>query len=364
MKIVIKVMVRSLALEFYRQNAAFFGLLILIFFGFIRGQEHILIGKFLVANPIALPIVLALWGAYLLKNAMFLIPTINKAQYQFLEEYATLERHFQIVAALAASTTILLPVLLHGMFLLTLSILQPAWQSLLMIIACIFVFVMLLAIFIHHQLCRLPREKVVYHFYLFRKAAIPHQLWFGAFLLRKEMMLFLLTKLYACLLIIGTTYVYQSDTFDLRLLTAGVLLAVVGNVALMHKLIWFQHKQMSFAMNLPLGITAIFRWLLINILMLIAPEILFLFRYYPLDFRLIDVVGLLLFAISICALIYGGMLRRSAALSDFVGAVFWFVVVSTILLLFAIHPLMLGLTYLCISGVLVRVFYHKYEWQE
>lgn len=54
MRPVLNVINRCIVIEFYKQNAAFFGLILLVFFGFIKAQEHIAIGSFLIANPVAL----------------------------------------------------------------------------------------------------------------------------------------------------------------------------------------------------------------------------------------------------------------------------------------------------------------------
>jgi hypothetical protein len=60
---VLKVLNRCLVVEFYRQNAGFFGLLFLILFGFIKAGEHIAIGSFLVANPTTLVFLYLAWIA-------------------------------------------------------------------------------------------------------------------------------------------------------------------------------------------------------------------------------------------------------------------------------------------------------------
>ena len=71
MKTAIHVVNSCLAVEFYKQNAAFFGLTLLVLFGFIKSSEHLIIGLFLVESPIALLYLFVLWIVYLIKVILF-----------------------------------------------------------------------------------------------------------------------------------------------------------------------------------------------------------------------------------------------------------------------------------------------------
>ena len=157
---------------------------------------------------------------------------------------------------------------------------------------------------------------------------------------------------------------YKTDDFDLRLLTTGALLAIVGNVAIIQKYVWFQHFQLAHFKNLPEPIGTIISRQTATFLLLMIPEFLVLLRHYPLTPTLLDVGGIFLFVFSICMIIYALQLRKHVELSDFMIVIFWLVVLSTFFILFSIHPLVLGATYLAISFLIIYYRHDQFEYVE
>lgn len=361
MKAVIKVMHRSLVIEFYKQNAAFFGLILLVLFGFIRGNEHLVIGAFLINNPEALVFVYVLWLAYTIKVLLFLIPAIRKSENTFLESFVLLTRRIKITSLCSVALALLVPALSYGAFLVFLAIAEQSFLPVLSILGCLLLLALGLSYCIYLLLRRLPHEKQAFQIRLFKKVTLPPQLFFISYLIRKEPILLLLTKIYGSLLVIGTSALYSTDDFDLRLLTTGIMLAAVGNVAIMHKYMWFQYQPMAFTLNLPLDFFTIVIRKIISITLLMFPEMLVLIRHYPMQLNALDFFGLLLFAISLSSFMYAWIIMREVALSKFVVVVFWLVVCLTLIILYAVHPLVLGSILLAISVIFIYIGHYKYE---
>ena len=233
MKAVFKVLHRGLVVEFYKQNAGFFGLILLVFFGFVKSDEHIAIGAFFVGNPGALFFLYILWLAYTVKVLLFQLPVIHKPELQFLESFFLLDLKIKILTVTSTSILLLIPVLAYAIFLIFLALPNGQFTAVISIIICLTVLFALLASAILYWLNRLPHEKKIFQILFFKRIALPASLFFITFLFRKEIVLLILSKVYSCLLIVGTAALYDTDTFDLRLLTTGVMLSVVGNVALL-----------------------------------------------------------------------------------------------------------------------------------
>ncbi len=361
MNVVFKILHRSLVIEFYKQNAAFFGLVFLVFFGFIKSDEHIAIGAFLVGNPETLYFLYILLLAYAVKVMLFQLSAINKSEHMFLESFFLLDRKTRILTVASTSILLLIPVLTYALFLIFLALPQGLLTAVISIILCLATLLILLALVIQHQLNRLPHEKKIFQIRFFSRLTLPACLFYIAFLFRKEIVLLILSKVYSCLLLIGTTELYDTDAFDLRLLTTGVMLSIVGNVALMHKYVWFQYHSMAFTLNLPLRSFTIIRRHLLVIAILLIPEIITLFRYYPLSPDFIDALGELIFGIGLCFIMFAWMLRRQVALADFMVNVFWLLVGITFLILFSVHPLILGILMLVISANIIYIRHYQYE---
>lgn len=361
MRAVLKILHRSLVIEFYKHNAAFFGLIILVFFGFIRGNEHLIIGAFLVSNPGALFFLYALWLVYSIKVILFLKPEIHKSQNSFLESFLLLSNKVKFTSLYSVSLFILAPVLFYGSFLMFLAISKSHFLTVFSITGFILLLSLGLSAYIHYQLHRLPHEKQVFQLRFFKKITLAPKLFYISFLLRKEVVLFILTKIYTCLLIIGTSALYTTDDFDLRLLATGVLLATVGNVTIMHKYVWFQYQPLAFSLNLPRTYSNIIMSQIMSIIIVSIPEIVVLFRHYPISMNVLNIIGLLLLVIGLNHFMYAWMIRQQVELSNFIVVVFWIVVFTTFFILFSVHPLLIGIFLLAISMIIIYFRHYQYE---
>ncbi len=355
---------RCIVVEFYKQNAAFFGLIFLILFGFIKSGEHIAIGSFLVATPSALYYLYILWLVYLIKVILFIIPAINKEDNHFMEVFCLLPMKLKINTVTLASVQLLMPIIAYALFLISLAFPHAFYISIFSLALSLCIFISVISYFFYAKLNALPHEKVTFQIRVFNKITIPSFLFFIEHMLRKEIVLLLLSKFYVCALLIGTSILYTTDQFDLRLLTIGVLLAFVGNVAIVHKYVWFRHYQMAFLKNLPLPLFTRLSSQVITFTVLLIPEFLVLSRHYPLEPHFLDITGIVLFGISLTLLMYALLLIKQAELSDFMIVMFWIVVVTTFLILFSIHPLILALLYLFISIPTIYIRHYKFEYVE
>ena len=361
---IFKVINRCIVVEFYKQNAAFFGLIFLVFFGFIKASEHIAIGSFLVANSSTLAYLYILWLAYAIKVILFILPAINKEENHFLESFYLLPFKIKIVAASFATFLLLLPIVAYASFLILLAIPETFYLSITLLVLSIFTITGAISYLLLVKLNSLPHEKSFVQIKLFNRISKPSFLFFLEHIARKEIVLLILSKLYAGALIIGTSLLYQTDQFDLRLLTTGVLLAFVGNVAIIYKYVWFQYHQMAFSGNLPQSLFQLLIRQTITFSILLIPEFIVLLRYYPIEPKLVDLMGIVLFGFSLFTLIYGLLLIKQIELSQFMATIFWVVVLSTFLILFSIHPLILAILYLFISVSIIYFRHYRFEYIE
>ena len=351
-------------MEFYRQNAAFFGLLFLVLFGFIKASEHIAIGSFLVANPSTLFFLYVLWIAYGIKVFLFVNPATDLKENQFLEVFILLPLSTKINVIATISVSLFLPIIAYAIFLVSIAVASGFYLAILSLLLAVAITIFLLSFMVLRKLNSIPREKSFIQFRFLNNKAKPPWSFFIEHLIRNDYVLLLLSKIYSCLIIIGASALYSTDLFDIRLLSTGVLLAFVGNTAILHKYVWFIYHKMKFSNNLPQSFLKLLFYQSLTFLVLLIPEFLVTIRHYPLQLNFNDVAGILLFGFSISLLIYGLLLLKQLELSDFVVRIFWLIVISTFLILFSIHPLLLAFLYIFIGVAITYFWRFKFEFIE
>ncbi len=361
---VTKVIVRVLVVEFYKQNAAFFGLILLVFFGFVRGEEHLAIGNFLASYPSALFFLYGLWLTYLVKILLFTGPAIFKLENQFLSNFSLMPLSVRLYSLLVTSWFLFLPATAYGVFLLYLAGTQGFWMSVISVIGAIAGFILIICILLYRKFSALPHEPAILQFLFATKYTRPATLYFAEHVLRNEPVLFFLTKAYSCLLIVGTALLYQTDEFDLRVFTTGILLAFSGNVALLNKYVIFYYHKLTLARNLPFSYGNIWLFHAIVSAVILIPESIFLLKYYPFPMNLFDVAGLVVFGSGIGMLIFSINLMKEANMEKMMVWMFWMIVVATFLILFSIHPLAIGLLALGVYSVVLKVRHYQFEFTE
>lgn len=361
MAAIFKVINRCLVVEFYKQNVAFFGLIFLVLFGFLKTSEHLAIGAFFVSNPASLFYLYLLWLAYTIKVVLFVFPTIHKTENQFLDVFCLFSIKDKIAATLASAITLLLPCMAYALFLILLAIHQNRVISMVSLFFASLLFCIFLTIILLKKLNSLPQEKSTLRIKQFKTFTKPSFLFFIEHLSRNEFVLFSLSKIYVCGLIIGTSILYGTDQYDMRLWSIGVLLAFVGNVAIVQKYLAFQYHEMQFSNNLPLSYLRRIGQISITVLLFLLPEVLVTLRYLPQEFNFMDFSGLLLFGFSLNLLMYGLYLWQVVDLGRFMNSIFWLVVITTFLILFSVQPWILGALNLLISMTIIH--YRQYEYE-
>ncbi len=359
-----KVIIRTIVVEFYRQNVAFFGLIVLVFFGFIRGAEHIAIGSFLIANPVSLLFLYGFFLTYIVKIFLFARQALSKAENQFLSDYVLLPALDRSLPVLIAGFLLFLLPLVYSVFLVYLAIANGYVVSIVWLLTADFIFVGFIGFFLYKQLMALPHEHTIVRFKILSRYARPASLFFVEHLIRNEPVLLFLTKAYSCLLIISASMLYQFDEYDLRLFTTAILLAFSGNVAIINKYVWFYYHRLTVTKNLPLSYMRILLYHLAALTVILIPEILVIFRYYPIQMLLVDVSGILLFGAALCQLMFALMIIRHTEMEKLMIWNFWLIVGTTFLILFSIHPLLLGLMALVTSAIIVYKRHYHYEYMD
>ncbi len=135
-------------------------------------------------------------------------------------------------------------------------------------------------------------------------------------------------------------------------------------MAILHRYIWFSFHRLAIARNMPTSFTRLILSHVYTYAILLTPEFIVLLRHYPLNLNFMDVSGVLVFGMGVVFLMYSLMLVKQVELSKAITYIFWLVVLTTFIILFFIHPLVLGFFFFFLSLTIIYLRHDKFEYIE
>ncbi len=360
------VLFKCLVREYYRRNAGFFAFILIVAFSFLRGTEHIAIGKFIVRDLWMILLFFMIQMAYFIKTFLFVARHLKRPENSVLHHLTIVSKKDLYSSFLNAALLLLLPVLLYSGFLVVLAFDTGFMMHIPVLFLCEIILILCGVLILITKTKLLPveqkntRRERLFNRHFIRK---PY-LFFIEHLFRNEFVLLILTKIYTCLLLIGTILFYRSDTYDFRVLATGALLAFIGNIMLVHRYIWFEHTSIKLTKNLPTDTYNRFLTHLLIISLLHIPEAALLLRYYLPDISFGEIMVLFIFGISIALLAGSYTLKKMTPVEALLLSLFWFIIFNTILILFSMPIILLSGIYVLISFVLFCRNYYAFEYFE
>lgn len=128
------------------------------------------------------------------------------------------------------------------------------------------------------------------------------------FLAYKRRQMLLVTKLFSLLLLYAFIQLYEPDHYDIRPLLLCFMLVTTANSAIVFEIKAFEDEYLSFTKNFSFTLVKRFCMLLATSLLLMLPELLFVWKGWPLHFHTVDYLQLLLLAIGLLSIFYGILL--------------------------------------------------------
>lgn len=285
----LKVLNRVFIQSFYAKNAGTFLVVALLAFGFLSAVEHKALITAALGSPFLLVIVCMLWGLYLLKTTSFIRQELSKPEHLFLQTFwlaATVER---LILWLVVQFGLLFPILAYGGWMMQIAVTLQKWDSLLAIFIWL-IFLLAAGISLNDYRLRHPNpDSLRLPPFTVR---LPYELFFPIYWLRYEPLVFILTKAFSCLLLVGVCQLYPTDDYDQRLLLIGLLLAILGHSQVSNQLTAFERQYLLILPNLPLSWEQRFARYVWIYGLIWLPELLILLRNCPTAVRFDYVVWL------------------------------------------------------------------------
>jgi hypothetical protein len=366
LKSLLKVFNHVLVIEFYRINIGFFFVAIGFFFGFLSGREHKALAQAFISFPLLLMIPYSVWIIYALKIISFNHLSLLKPENNFLYSSASLSPIKSWSCLVSVAFFQLNPIILYGCFLIIMAInsSQPIY------ILYILSFLVTLLLFISWRL----RSEIIHPNTgksagklkskldtLFTKPLI----WFyPEWILRKQPIMVLGTKLFAGLLIIGVSRFYLFDEYDARLMGMGTTLAFSSNLVIVYHYHRFENFHFHLLRALPFSILQRIIQFLSIIIILSVTEWGILFTYLPKALSLVDLLTLYAYGLSIYFIGYTCLFTKDISLDKFINKVFILAFVWFVLILFKLPVIVLTILQFSMGVIIYKNNFYRFEFKE
>lgn len=351
MRSLIQILMRSLVRTYYEANVGFFLVVLYLAFGLLRTTEHIALATAISTSwPLTL-LTLALWAVYALKTNAFVFKIFQIKPYRVVRDLAFYPSQAQWIGLSTVHFMLLLPAWAYGLFISYFAIVQVHYAHLVTLVLFLTVLTLSSVVFTI-QLIKKPAYETkpgLWHLWISQRWVLPRYLWYVRYVFIHEPLPAFLAKLGSLVILAGSFYLYQTDTYDWRLLGVGTVFAYAFNTMLVYGHYAFnQHN--SWTLNIPLQRTQILLSSFETWVVLFIPEMVVLFFNAWGFIPIINLFSLCLFMVAL-AFFWTGLLTRFAiSREDYGKQSFYLVLVLVVMIMYAV-PLMLTSVILMTIGI-------------
>lgn len=299
----LKLLIKTLGLPFYKQHAGLFVVFIYLLFGMIQGYDliyfHIALLISISSSMLNLALLFSFWILYSVKCLHFVLQKLNQDDCRFVNSLTVLPKVMQLKIWFRLYAFLLLPVVIYSVFVVGTAIKhQYYFSALATIITLFFIFTLLIlytfkstnyAFVVKRQWLYLPKVK-------FNR---PFWTWPIFYLLNEQPVVFLICKIVSLVFFKAILLVFTDVGDDVRVYLTAILAVVLSHSVLVLNLVKFDAFYLSFTKQLPLNALNRFAYWSLICSIMVLPELALLVVLTP--FSLISLLNCLVFAI-------GGML--------------------------------------------------------
>jgi hypothetical protein len=330
----------------------------------MSGVEHKALAEFFTASPVLTLIPIAIWSIYLLKIINFNRSRLTLDENRFLREFVLIRKMPRHQALFAAVTSQFVPAIAYGIFLVLTAIKSQQW----IIVSLIFIAQVVLITTgtfateraMHGQSDEIKVWRI--KTWIDRRFTKPLFLIYVTWIMRREPMLVIATKIFSGALLFAVTQLYKTDVYDWRLLGMGSVLAVAANYMMVTQLQQFENVHFQFLKNLPIGTLKRLTTIVLVIFILMLPEFAVIVKNFPFNMTLGN--GLSEFTFLIAGTLYFYSLNYLSIPTDnFTRWILASVIGSVLVILFGIPLPFLTCAALITAYLIIHFKYFSFEIQ-
>ena len=366
MRTAISILQKVLVNHFYRVNAALFLFLFFVLFGlpYDVGGFHIAIATIIVKNPLFLLIIMAIWLLYSLKCIDYTVKQIREPQQQFL--FCLHNKGFKTCFLLLSYVQffIYVPVLAYAIFIIIIAFKNHAYLC----IAEIMVFTLaILSITPLLYVKILQRVFTGVTLSFLKPVSIPVAKTFSTIPLlyiwhsRKQMLF--ITKIFSLFALFIFFKTYAPDHYDVRPVLLCFMLSTAANSTIVFEIHNFENMHLQFYKSFPFTVIKRFAYILLMYTLLLLPELVFVWKGFPVFFHSTDYLQIVLLGVSLLCLFYVSLLTDTIVMETYTRIIIGALLFLYFVILYS-PGILLPIIMLLIAFGLFKAYYYDYEKKE
>jgi hypothetical protein len=365
MRIIAKILQSVLVNHFYKLNAGFFIFLFFALFGVVRGGQliefHLGLIQAILGGPLFLMIIIILWGFYTLKCISYITKRLMEPGLIFLTCLNRLPKKQVWMWMCLVHFEVYFPVISYVVIIITVAIKAHQYQEALIIFLSNLLF-FIMAVQIYFRCLQLHSVESFVLKFRFPTLRItkPYFLFPLFYLWQDRKWMLMLTKLFTLVYLYGFIQFYEPYRYDIRPMLLSVLLVIAAHTSLIFQVRSFESEFLLFSRNLPILIWKRFIQMLGLYLVLLIPELLFVWKGYPLHFNLVDYAQIIFLVISLPAFFHAILYTSIMNSDEYMKIVFAILTVLFFLILYNIGILLFVFVLLL---AFVFFYFHYYEFE-
>ncbi len=310
--------------HFYKLNAGLFMFLFYVLFGLPAdaGGFHIAIANMIVQSQLFLLVIFAVWLLYNLKCIDYTISQLKAPQQQFLTCIQNLGRKKSFLLLSSVQFAIYIPVSAYATFLIIIAFQHQLYMVIFEI--TVFILMILLATpFLYiktlERYFRAPKFAFFHSSLRIPKTLFTIPL---AYIWNSRKQMLFISKFFSLLLLFAFIKIFEPDHYDIRPLLFCLLLSVISNCTIVFEIRNFETDYLQITKNFPFSILNRFIQLIAMYVLLLLPELIFVWKSYPVFFHFNDYAQLALSSVSLLLFLHAILLTGNINMNVFIRIVF------------------------------------------
>jgi hypothetical protein len=316
------IITKTLVQPFYKQHQILLGLVYLIMFGAVRGDQLIQYHIKLIAGTLssygAMLLVFSIWIIYFIRTNYFLAQQVRTKEFSLLQQLSLLNTKKYWLTLVKILAICLLPISSYALFII-------AWAFANGFIVKGFIVAMLQIALHYWGLLSMHKHLQNAEYYFIKPIYLPSILKFQKkyafqfyikYLFSKQALQWLLIKL-VCFIAIKAIFHSESPDGELRFSIFLYVLFFMIHTNLIHSFVQWKHTQFWHLRMLPLS--AMYKYLqsALFLILLILPEIILISAAYPRHLSTSNTIAMVLLSIATILFIFCISIAFSNNFSDY-----------------------------------------------
>jgi hypothetical protein len=250
----LKLLISSLAKEFYQQHAGFFLMGFYVLFGVVEPSQLISYHKALLlaglSSPLGLAIVCVSWVLYCAKVHFFIKQKLSLAQYNFVNEVGSLDKTPQLKLWLALYCVFLLPIIIYLFALIGVGVYYHLFLSLIVILAIFAALAVGLSFLSYRSVTFGFLKQEMHQSNSYIQVKRPFFSWPLFYLFNEQPLMLLICKVLSLFFFKSMLWMFADVGHDTRVLLVALLASILCHAVLVFTLLKFEISYLNFSKSL------------------------------------------------------------------------------------------------------------------